>query len=169
MIKKRKGLTKNMEWSKNVKKKIIVLLVVITSVFFLAGCGNSNSTAKTKEVQNIELVGQEVTEHTASGYWYTSFTMKNNTDTSVNTICVILNELDKDGNIIGTTYPLDPSIVEPGQTVKVKCTHKDDKGIVSVKAVQVHYQEGTETPLQDRGAEKYREAFLKNTEPLPLQ
>lgn len=151
------------------KKKIIVLLVVITSVFFLAGCGNSNSTAKTKEVQNIELVGQEVTEHTASGYWYTSFTMKNNTDTSVNTICVILNELDKDGNIIGTTYPLDPSIVEPGQTVKVKCTHKDDKGIVSVKAVQVHYQEGTETPLQDRGAEKYREAFLKNTEPLPLQ
>lgn len=53
--------------------------------------------------------------------------------------------------------------MERGQTVKVKCTHKDDKGIVSVKAVQVHYQEGTETPLQDRGA------FLKNTESLPLQ
>ncbi|WP_195269293.1 FxLYD domain-containing protein [Eubacterium sp. 1001713B170207_170306_E7] len=151
------------------KKKTIVLLVVITSVFFLAGCGNSNPTAKTKEMQNIELVGQEVISHDTFGYWNTSFTMKNNTDSPVNTICVILNELDKDGNIIGTTYPLDPSIVEPGQTVKVKCTHKDDTGIASVKAVEVHYQKGTQKPSEDIGSENYREFYLQDTEPLPLQ
>lgn len=42
MIKKRKSLIKNMKWSKEMKKKIIILLVAITSVFVLAACSSGN-------------------------------------------------------------------------------------------------------------------------------
>jgi len=151
------------------KKKLFVLFLALSLVFVFAGCGSNGEQGKEEEKQpNIEVVSQTISEHD-NGFWKTIFTVKNNTSEPINTISLVINELDANGNIIGTTYPQDPSVVQPGQTINLNALHKDSTGIVSVKATSVNYTAGEEHLTNETIDSNFKQENLKNTEPLLLQ
>lgn len=146
------------------KKKFLTILLILSIVFIFAGCNNEKSQEQTA----IEIVTQTVSGP-ENGFWHTVFTVKNNTEEPINTVSLVINELDTSGNIIGTIYPQDPSLVQPGQTISLKGFHKNTNGIASVRATEVIYTAG-ENKLTDKTIKSnLKQEYLKNTEPLPLQ
>ncbi|CEN23757.1 FxLYD domain-containing protein [Paraclostridium sordellii] len=102
---------------------------------------NSQKKSK-KQDSKLEYVSSEV-EPSSSGYIKSRFVIKNNTNDTINTISLTINELDKEGNIANTIYPQEPTKVRPGQTITIKAIDKEGK-ISSLELVNFNYYNSNE-------------------------
>lgn len=73
----------------------------------------SNQDKSKTQTSNLECVSSEV-KPPADGYIESKFVIKNNTNDTINTISLVINELDKEGNILNVTSPQEPTKVKPG-------------------------------------------------------
>lgn len=90
----------------------------------------------------LEYVSSEV-EPPEGGYVKSKFVVKNNTKDTINTISLVINELDKEGNIGNVTYPQEPTKVKPGQTITIEGIHEEGK-VSSVELVSFDYYNSNE-------------------------
>lgn len=86
---------------------------------------------------NLEYVSSGV-ESPWDGYIESKFVIKNNTKDTINTISLVINELDKDGNIVDVTSPQEPTKVKAGQTITMRGTHKEGE-VSSAELVSFSY------------------------------
>lgn len=84
---------------------------------------NNQGKSETQS-SNLECVSSEV-KPPADGYIESKFVIKNNTNDTINTISLVINELDKEGNILNVTSPQEPTKVKSGQTIAIKGTHEE--------------------------------------------
>lgn len=159
------------------KKIITITFIFVLSAMVISGCGEksqetstapseSETTVTSTESQQagIELIEQKVEKH-EYGFWTTSFKVKNNTDSPINTLTLTVQELDNNGDIVNTTSPQEGTvIVKPGQSITMEGIHADDKGIKTVKVVGFDYVEG-----EDPESASFVQGRFNNTKELVLE
>ena len=136
----------NQKWSDayNIRAKLITDFV--TDYGLTVSSENAeNLESVIASVPSLSFVEQSVTGHDY-GYYHTSFTVRNDGTSTVNTISLMIKELDEEGNVIGSTYPQDPTPIEPGQSIAISGIHKE--GAYSVQVYGYTYYIGESTSGQ---------------------
>lgn len=155
------------------KKKIITLLLVVASVFVLAGCSGGNGNATKSKISDVDTneeqvkVEMEVLDQKViskeSGYWEAGFKIKNNSNKTMYDPKVRLNLIDKNGDIIGTTSASSTPKLEPGQSAFMDTLVDARLDVNALQVIEAIYCFGEgENQYEVRG-------FFKDTEPLQLE
>jgi hypothetical protein len=127
-------------------KQITVLMLGLSLVTCLTGCGSSQgesatnsgatTSAETQASHVDEFTITDVTKGEANSYGYYDLdvTVQNNTDEAKNFLGFSVNELDANGNIL-KSY----TVVEPGQQYHIKLTEAVADGIAGFQSRGYEY------------------------------
>lgn len=119
-------------------KRNFIFLFTALFVFGMLSACSSKDSSKTEVVPSsdsgaIEIVKGEYLEG-KSGFHHFSYTVKNISSDTIYHVSLAINLLDKDNNIISTTYPLYSGRLQSGQSVDIPCLCSIEDGAVKVKA-----------------------------------
>lgn len=143
------------------KKRKIVLLAAIGAIIFGIGItfgikqiintymngqqaenpsGSENSDIQINENNNSDI---QIIDSYYDGIDYNyhkfSFTAKNNTNEEINTLTLAINLLDKNGNIVSTTYPQNSTRLKPGQSIIMDASAKTNSDVCSAVVERYSY------------------------------
>jgi len=136
-------------------KQITVLMLGLSLVTCLTGCGSSQgesatnsgatTSAETQASHVDEFTITDVTKGEANSYGYYDLdvTVQNNTDEAKNFLGFSVNELDANGNILKSYMSYNKNaaytVVEPGQQYHIKLTEAVADGIAGFQSRGYEY------------------------------
>ena len=144
-------------------KNISKLICVICALFFLSICTlgcedtsmqsheNSNNNESVNEIEQENNASQilEEVDHSDPvmdlSYWKIRFKVRNISSEPINTVSLIINKLDEQGDILSTTYPQNPNVIEPGQAIWFECLVNVDEKADSVQVAGFNCYQGDKT------------------------
>ena len=114
-------------------KKLALVLIMCLLCAFSAACGNSGSESEEADSNETSAIAENKTDimtvtdckfaEWSDGFDCVYYTIRNNSDKTLNTITANIVFLDNDKNIIHSTYPQTPNRLLPGQTVTLEAPY----------------------------------------------